>query len=65
MREGHTLWVMENNSLDIRSVEVAWQDREHVYISQGLAPGDLVVRSSLATPVQGMRLRAAEDGGDE
>jgi RND family efflux transporter MFP subunit len=65
LREGHTVWVMENNSLDIRSVDVAWQDQTHVYIRQGLGSKDKVVRSSLATPVQGMRLRAAEDGGDE
>ncbi len=65
LREGHTVWVMRNNSLDIRSVEVAWQDQNHVYIRQGLASKDKVIRSSLATPVQGMSLRAAEDAGDE
>ena len=62
LREGSTVWVLADNALDIRSVSVAWKDRDQAYIDQGLAPGDQVVLSPLATPVQGMRLRTAEDG---
>ncbi|MFO7802820.1 MAG: efflux RND transporter periplasmic adaptor subunit [Desulfovermiculus sp.] len=62
LREDSTVWVLADKKLDIRRVNVAWKDRDQVYIDQGLAPGDQVVLSPLATPVQGMRLRRAEAG---
>ncbi|MBS3779691.1 MAG: efflux RND transporter periplasmic adaptor subunit [Desulfovermiculus sp.] len=57
LRSGQKVWVVEDGQLDIRSVQVVWKDREHVYVRQGLTPADKVILSSLATPVQGMRLR--------
>jgi len=60
LREGGLVWVMTGeDTLDIRAVEIAWSDREHVYVSAGLNAGDLLVTSNLGAPVQGMALRTA------
>ena len=49
--------------LDIRPVQVVWGDNEHVLVGEGLANGDLLVTSDLASPVQGMLLRTGADPG--
>lgn len=61
LRSGQKIWVVFDGQLDIRSVQVVWKDQDRVYVRQGLTSGDKVILSSLATPVQGMRLRVAED----
>ncbi|MDZ7760742.1 MAG: efflux RND transporter periplasmic adaptor subunit [Desulfovermiculus sp.] len=65
LRSGQKVWVVEDGQLEIRSVQVIWKDRERVYVRQGLTPGDKVILSSLATPVQGMRLRVDVNGDQE
>jgi len=65
LRDGDRVWVMkEDDTLDIRGVEIAWSGNDHVYISEGLADGDLLVTSDLAAPVQGMELRTAGSSQD-
>lgn len=64
LRDGARVWVMTNdNTLDIRSVEVAWSENDYVYVSAGLSPGDALVVSDLAAPVQGMSLRTGNPSG--
>jgi RND family efflux transporter MFP subunit len=63
LREGDTVWVVNNAALDIRPVEVAWRDTETVLVSSGLSDGDLVVTSELAAPVQGMSVTLASEAG--
>lgn len=65
LRSGQKVWVVDDGQLDIRSVQVVWKDRERVYVRQGLTPGDKIILSSLATPVQGMRLRVDAYGDQE
>ncbi|MFO7875913.1 MAG: efflux RND transporter periplasmic adaptor subunit [Desulfovermiculus sp.] len=60
LRNDQKVWVVQDGQLDIRPVQIAWKDREQVYIDQGLTPGDQVVLSPLSTPVQGMSLRVSE-----
>ncbi len=61
LRNGSQVWVMTpEGALDIREVTVAWSGNEHVFVSEGLADGDLLVTSNLAAPVQGMALRTAD-----
>lgn len=58
LRKGGTVWVMTaEDTLDIRSVELALEDAQHAYVSDGLAPGDRVVTTNLATVTQGAALR--------
>jgi RND family efflux transporter MFP subunit len=65
LRSGQKVWVVIDGKLDIRSVHVAWKDRDRVYVRQGLSPGDKVILSSLATPVQGMRVQIDAVGANQ
>ncbi len=61
VREGDTVWVMEDGQLEIRSVDVVFRDRNHAFIRNGLSAGDQVVTSSLSTVTEGMDLRRSEE----
>jgi RND family efflux transporter MFP subunit len=54
LRDNDTVWTVHNATLDIRTVSVAWKDTDSVLVEGGLATGDLVVTSELATPIQNM-----------
>lgn len=57
LRQGDTVWIMEDEKLRIRKVSVLFSDAEHAYISDGLLKGDRVVTTSLATVVDGLDIR--------
>jgi len=58
LRDGSKVWVLdEDNTLDIRTVEVAWRDRERVLVRSGLGAGDRLITSDLAAPVEKMPLK--------
>ena len=60
MHDGNRVRVMlPDNTLDIRTVGIAWSDDENIYINKGLNEGDLLVVSDIAAPVQGMSLRTS------
>lgn len=59
LQDDNTVWVNQDNRLDIRSVTLAWKSDDAVYLKSGVAAGEQVVMSSLATPVQGMPLKTA------
>ncbi len=62
LRDGSQVWVMNpDRTLEIRNASVAWSSNDHVYISEGLEEGDLLITSGLAAPFQGMALRTAEE----
>lgn len=56
LQDGDTVWVCDNDTLDIRKVTIAWKSTKKIYVQTGLVPGDRVVVSDLSTPVQGMPL---------
>lgn len=61
LRDGGLVWVVKpDQTLDIREVKIVWGGNDHVYVSEGLAEGDLLITSDLSAPVEGMALRAAE-----
>lgn len=63
VRGGDTVWVMnDKEELEIREVRVAWRGPDRVIVSGGLAPGERVVRTYLATPADGMSLTTGEGG---
>ena len=64
LRENDTVWTVRNATLDIRSVNVAWRDTETVLVQAGLEPGELVVTSDLATPIQDMPVTLAQTAGN-
>jgi len=66
LRDGDVAWVMTaDRQLDIRPLQVAFRGRDEVLVSGGLKEGELLVTSSLATPVTGMTLRLAGDDASE
>lgn len=62
LREGDRLWVLSpGGTLDIREVEVAFRDREHVLITGGIEAGERLILTELPAPVQGMPLRSEDE----
>ena len=61
IRRNNTVWVMQDRELDIRQVDIAFQDRQYAYVRTGLEDGDRVIANNLASVVQGARLRLEED----
>lgn len=64
LQDGDTVWVCDNHTLDIRSVTLAWKSADKVYIQSGLAYGEQVIISELASPVQGMPLKIVDTESD-
>ncbi len=57
LRQADTVWVMNDDHLAIRTVDVVFRDAEYAYIRGGLSAEDRVVTTSLATVRDGVRLR--------
>ncbi|HKL53361.1 MAG TPA: efflux RND transporter periplasmic adaptor subunit [Wenzhouxiangellaceae bacterium] len=65
MRNRDRLFVMTSDgTLSIREPTVFLRSGERVYLSDGLAPGDRVITSLIANPVEGMKLRTAAPESD-
>jgi len=66
LREGGFAWVANGGDrLEIRPVEVLWQDREQFWVARGIAPGERVVVSRIGTPIPNLQLRVEGAGGAE
>lgn len=61
IRENETVWVMEEEKLQIRDVAILFQDSEYAYITSGLKENDRVVTTNLSTVTDGVRLRLKDD----
>jgi RND family efflux transporter MFP subunit len=61
IRRNDTVWVMQDRKLDIREVDIAFQDRQYAYLRAGLEEGDQVITNNLASVVKGAKLRLEED----
>lgn len=57
VRDQGSVWVMKDDKLEIREVELVFRDLEFAYISEGLESGDEVVTTTLATVANGVGLR--------
>jgi RND family efflux transporter MFP subunit len=61
-----TVWLLDDNTrLKIQAVRVVHRDAQHVYVAQGLKPGDTVIISPLDVAVGGMQLRLASSESKE
>ncbi len=61
LRQNDTVWVFADGKLDVRPVTVVFEEQDTVYISDGLADGDEVITTSLATVSAGVELRRIEE----
>ena len=59
LRDGDSVWIMNDGHLKTKPVEVLRRARDEVIIGEGLTPGDLVVLTHLAGAAEGMKLRPA------
>jgi len=57
LRDGATVWIMNDGHLTFRPVEVVRRTRDEVVVGQGLGSGDRVVLTNLAGATEGMKLR--------
>ena len=57
LRKDDTVWVMKDGKLEIRPVDVAFEDPDHAYLRGGLEAGELVVKTNLATVAADAPLR--------
>lgn len=57
VRDGDTVWVMADDKLEIRPVEVIFRDADYAYVRSGLDDGDEVVTTTLATVAAGIGLQ--------
>lgn len=64
IRSNETIWVMQGDSLDIREVDIAFQNARYAFISSGLTDGDHVITTNLANVTQGTPLRLNGDNSD-
>ena len=60
LRKDSTVWVMKDGKLDIRKVDVVFQDPDHAYLRSGLEAGEQVVKTNLATVAADAALRTVE-----
>ena len=61
LREDETVWVMQDEQLDIREVTVQFTDENYAYISSGLQEEEKIVSTNLATITEGARLRTQSE----
>lgn len=64
VRKNSTVWVMEDNALSIRPLEIVLRDEQFAYIREGLQAGDKIVTTSLSAVTEGAELRLAGAAGD-
>jgi len=57
------IFVDEDETLRIRSVNIMRADAEYIYISSGAEPGERIVMTSLEAPVNGMAVRTSDEAG--
>jgi len=61
LRDDANLWIVSNDGkLDIRKVKIIWRDTQTVLLQDGLEPGDRLIVSDLASPIQDMPVQIAE-----
>lgn len=56
LRDENKIWLAKDGVLEIRPVEPVWKSEDHVYLRDGLAPGERVVVSEITAPLPGMKV---------
>jgi hypothetical protein len=54
---GDVVYIMTDNRLKIRPVNILRRFKDSVYIDKGLSDGELVIKSPLSGAVDGMKVR--------
>jgi len=66
LRNGNQVWVVgDDGRLDKREIGVLYKGKDTIYVTTGIDDGDQVVLSQLDIAVEGMRVRAQQEGTQE
>ncbi|MHC4686142.1 MAG: efflux RND transporter periplasmic adaptor subunit [Planctomycetota bacterium] len=65
IRQGNKVWLINDDRLHIRSLEIARADKDFAYVVSGVADEVMIVLSSLDVVVEGMEVRTQADGPTE
>jgi RND family efflux transporter MFP subunit len=61
LREGDVIWVKDRGeTLQIRKVKVVWRRRDEVLVKADFMDGDMLILSSLQSPLPGMKVKGME-----
>ncbi|GAA5522369.1 efflux RND transporter periplasmic adaptor subunit [Aliifodinibius salicampi] len=67
IRTDDTVWIMEDQQLHIKNVDIVFRDEQYAYIANGLNKQDQVVTTNLTTVAEGapLRLEATDSTSSE
>ncbi|MGN7514772.1 MAG: efflux RND transporter periplasmic adaptor subunit [Allomuricauda sp.] len=65
VRTNQTAWVMKDNLLEIRELDIVLTDNQYAYVQSGLEDGDQVVTTNLSTVTNGIELRTRSERASE
>ena len=57
VRKNDTIWLMKNQQLHIKDIDVMFRDARYVYVEDGLQAGDQMVVTDLSRVIEGAPLR--------
>lgn len=60
LRKQDTVWIMQDQTLSIRELDIAFLDDEFAYVSSGIQGGEQIVTTSLSRVREGAELRLKE-----
>lgn len=63
-RKNNTVWIMEGDTLNIKDINIRFQDARYAYISEGLEDGEKIVTTNLTTVADGVSLRTEANSAD-
>ncbi|MBD3584952.1 efflux RND transporter periplasmic adaptor subunit [Salinimonas sp. HHU 13199] len=57
VRKDNTVWVAQDNLLQVITVSVIYRDEQYAYIDKGIEPGDKIITTNLAVVRDGAQVR--------
>jgi len=57
IRENNQIWIIKNNKLTIRNIDVVWEGAQEILIRGDIKPGEKIIISRITMPVEGMEIK--------
>lgn len=61
IREGDKVWLVNDNTLHIRTLNIVRADKNFIYTDSGIEDGSQIITSSLDVAIEGMKVRTQSD----
>jgi hypothetical protein len=62
--QGTYVYIVEDDLLRRRNIEIAWQNDDEAIIGAGLVPGDILVTTALGQVTSGIRVTIINEDGE-